>query len=163
MKNNISFEVENFSIVDEISNEQFAVVQVYVCHDGNNRHNMPISFDVLNKAKDTLKNKFLVAGYNGRDFKGHEPDERIVGFFPESSKMWFEEKNDRHYLVAEAVMSKIYAKWAYDVFKQSNDKSVSMEITVIGSDEDDEDKDVCPIKEFVFNGVTILGLSLIHI
>lgn len=158
MKNNLSFEVQKFSIMDDISDEQFAFVEVYVCHDGNNAHNMPISFEALDKAKNTLKNKFLVAGYNGRDFKGHEKDEMIVGFFPESSKMWFEEMNGKKYLVAEAIMSKIYAKWAYDIFVQSNKKDVSMEITVLETEEHDN---VTDIKEFVFNGVTILGNSQI--
>lgn len=156
MRDKLSFEVQNFSIMDDISDEQFAFVEVYVCHDGNNAHNMPISFEVLDRAKDTLKNKFLVAGYNGRDFKGHEKDEMIVGFFPESSKMWFEEVNGKKYLVAEAIMSKIYAKWAYDIFVQSNKKDVSMEITILDTEEHDN---VTNIKEFVFNGVTILGNS----
>lgn len=156
MRDKLSFEVQKFSIMDDISDEQFAFVKVYVCHDGNNAHNMPISFEALDRAKDTLKNKFLVAGYNGRDFKGHEKDEMIVGFFPESSKMWFEEVNGKKYLVAEAIMSKIYAKWAYDIFVQSNKKDVSMEITVLDTEEHDG---VTDIKEFVFNGVTILGNS----
>lgn len=156
MRDKLSFEVQNFSIMDDISDEQFAFVEVYVCHDGNNAHNMPISFEALDRAKDTLKNKFLVAGYNGRDFKGHEKDEMIVGFFPESSKMWFEEVNGKKYLVAEAIMSKIYAKWAYDIFVQSNKKDVSMEITILDTEEHDN---VTNIKEFVFNGVTILGNS----
>ena len=156
MRDKLSFEVQNFSIMDDISDEQFAFVEVYVCHDGNNAHNMPISFEVLDRAKDTLKNKFLVAGYNGRDFKGHEKNEMIVGFFPESSKMWFEEVNGKKYLVAEAIMSKIYAKWAYDIFVQSNKKDVSMEITILDTEEHDN---VTNIKEFVFNGVTILGNS----
>lgn len=156
MRDKLSFEVQKFSIMDDISDEQFAFVEVYVCHDGNNAHNMPISFEVLDRAKDTLKNKFLVAGYNGRDFKGHEKDEMIVGFFPESSKMWFEEVNGKKYLVAEAIMSKIYAKWAYDIFVQSNKKDVSMEITILDTEEHDN---VTNIKEFVFNGVTILGNS----
>lgn len=156
MRDKLSFEVQKFSIMDDISDEQFAFVEVYVCHDGNNAHNMPISFEVLDRAKDTLKNKFLVAGYNGRDFKGHEKNEMIVGFFPESSKMWFEEVNGKKYLVAEAIMSKIYAKWAYDIFVQSNKKDVSMEITILDTEEHDN---VTNIKEFVFNGVTILGNS----
>lgn len=156
MRDKLSFEVQKFSIMDDISDEQFAFVEVYVCHDGNNAHNMPISFEVLDRAKDTLKNKFLVAGYNGRDFKGHEKDEMIVGFFPESSKMWFEEVNGKKYLVAEAIMSKVYAKWAYDIFVQSNKKDVSMEITILDTEEHDN---VTDIKEFVFNGVTILGNS----
>ena len=78
-------DIENFEILpEEYSDEQLATVEIYVCHDGNNRHNVPISREALVKAKDTLKNKFLVAGFDGNDFEGHEPDEMIVGFFQES-------------------------------------------------------------------------------
>ena len=35
---------------------------------------MPIDLSVIKKAKRTLKNKFLVAGFDGDDFEGHEPD-----------------------------------------------------------------------------------------
>ena len=150
MENKLSFEVQKFDIMDDVSDEQFAFVEVYVCHDGNNAHNMPISLDSITRAKDTLKNKFLVAGYNGRDFKGHEKDEMIVGFFPESSKMRFEKIYGRTFLVAEAIMSKIYAKWAYDIFVQSNKKDVSMEITVLDSEEHDG---MTEIKNFVFSTI----------
>ena len=160
MENKLSFEVQKFSIMDNISDEQFAFVEVYVCHDGNNAHNMPISFEALEKAKDTLKNKFLVAGFDGDDFEGHEPDEQIVGFFPESSEMKFVEKDGRTYLVAQAIMSKIYAKWAYDVFVDDEDnyRSVSMEITVLGTEVNNDDG-LEHITKFVFNGVTLLGES----
>lgn len=155
MDKKISFEVENLNIVEELEDEQLAIVEVFVCHDGNNAHNMPISLSVLDKAKDTLKNKFLVAGFNGRDFEGHEPDEQIIGFFPESSKMSFVEKGGKNYLVAQAVMSKVYARWAYDLFVKDNERAVSMEITVFDWSESEDG--TTHIEGFVFNGVTILG------
>lgn len=153
-------DIENFEILpEEYSDEQLATVEIYVCHDGNNRHNVPISREALVKAKDTLKNKFLVAGFDGNDFEGHEPDEMIVGFFPESSKMKLEKRKGRTYLVAQAIMSKVYAKWAYDIFKEKgNQRDVSMEITVLRGQVDENDN-LLTIDEFVFNGVTILGLS----
>ena len=159
-KKTFNVDVENFEIVaEEYSDDQLAVVEVYVCHDGNNRHNVPISREALVKAKDTLKNKFLVAGFNGVDFEGHEPDEQIVGFFPESSKMRFELRGERTYLVAQAIMSKVYAKWAYDVFANGkNHRDVSMEITVLRGEVDEYDN-LLTIDEFVFNGVTILGVD----
>ena len=157
-KKKFNVDVENFEILDsEYSDDQLAIVEVYVCHDGNNRHNVPISRQALNKAKDTLKNKFLVAGFDGKDFEGHEPDEMIIGFFPESSKMSFKLMGGKTYLVAQAIMSKIYAKWAYEIFmKDGNHKDVSMEITVLKGDVDEFDN-LLTIEEFVFNGVTILG------
>ena len=160
MNKELSFEVEGFNVIDDYSDNQLAIVEIYVCHDGNNHHNMPIDLSVIKKAKKTLKNKFLVAGFDGDDFEGHEPDEQIVGFFPESSEMKFVEKDGRTYLVAQAIMSKIYAKWAYDVFVDDEDnyRSVSMEITVLGTEVNDDDG-LEHITKFVFNGVTLLGES----
>lgn len=160
MNKELSFEVEGFNVIDDYSDNQLAIVEVYVCHDGNNHHNMPIDLSVIKKAKKTLKNKFLVAGFDGDDFEGHEPDEQIVGFFPESSEMKFVEKDGRTYLVAQAIMSKIYAKWAYDVFVDDEDnyRSVSMEITVLGTEVNNDDG-LEHITKFVFNGVTLLGES----
>lgn len=156
----VSLDIENFEILpEEYSDEQLATVEIYVCHDGNNRHNIPIAREALVRAKDTLKNKFLVAGFDGNDFEGHEPDEMIVGFFPESSEMRFEKRKGRTYLVAQAIMSKVYAKWAYDIFcEKGNHRDVSMEITVLRGQVDENDN-LLTIDEFVFNGVTILGLS----
>ena len=160
MNKELSFEVEGVNVIDDYSDNQLAIVEVYVCHDGNNHHNMPIDLSVIKKAKKTLKNKFLVAGFDGDDFEGHEPDEQIVGFFPESSEMKFVEKDGKTYLVAQAIMSKIYAKWAYDVFVDDEDnyRSVSMEITVLGTEVNDDDG-LEHITKFVFNGVTLLGES----
>ena len=159
-KKTFNVDVENFEIVaEDYSDDQLAIVEVYVCHDGNNRHNVPISREALVKAKDTLKNKFLVAGFDGVDFEGHEPDEMIVGFFPESSKMRFELRGERTYLVAQAIMSKVYARWAYDIFANGkNHRDVSMEITVLRGEVDEYDN-LLTIDEFVFNGVTILGVD----
>lgn len=157
MDKKIAFDIDGFSVIDDYSDSQLAIVEIYVCHDGNNLHDMPIELSVLKKAKKTLKNKFLVAGFDGIDFEGHEKDEQIVGFFPESSEMKFVEKDGRTYLVAQAIMSKIYAKWAYDVFAQdvANERAVSMEITVLGTEIKDDGLEY--ITKFVFNGVTLLG------
>lgn len=157
MKNKVvSFEVEDLSILEEFSEDQLAIVEVYVCHDGNNAHNLPISLETLKKCADTLKNKFLVAGFDGIDFEGHEKDERIIGFFPESTKIRYEEKDGKTFLVADAILSKVYADWAYNIFVGENDRAVSMEITVLEfADQDDEG--LQEILSFVFNGVTVLG------
>ena len=159
MDKKISFEVQGFDVIDDYSDNQFAIAEIYVCHDGNNLHNMPIDLSVIKKAKKTLKNKFLVASFDGDDFEGHEPDELIVGVFPESSEMKFVEKNGKTYLVAQAIISKVYAKWAYDVFVEDEDnkRAVSMEITVLGTELQDDGLE--HITKFVFNGVTLLGES----
>lgn len=157
MNKKVSFGIDGFSVIDDYSDNQLAIVEIYVCHDGNNLHNMPIELSALKKAKRTLKNKFLVAGFDGIDFEGHEPDEQIVGFFPESSEMKFKKKDGKTYLVAHAIMSKVYASWAYEVFLNdvNNKRDVSMEITVLETEKKDDGLEY--ITKFVFNGVTLLG------
>lgn len=154
--NNILFDIDSFSVT-EVMDDRYAVVKIEVCHDGNNKHNMPIKLSTLKKASNTLKNTYIVAGFDGSDFEGHEPDEMIIGHFPESSKITYNKKNGKTFLVAEAMMSKIYATWAYEQFVKQNHKGVSMEISVtkMGKEVDGQQE----IKEFVFNGVTILGDS----
>ena len=158
MNKKVDLKIDKFDVIDDYSDDQLAIVEVYVCHDGNNLHDMPIDLSVIKKAKKTLRNKFLVAGYDGEDFEGHEPDEQIVGFFPESSEMKFVEKDGRTYLVAQAIMSKIYANWAYEIFlDEENNRAVSMEITVLALEVKEDGLE--HITKFVFNGVTLLGKS----
>lgn len=159
MKKKLRFNIGGLNIIDNYSDENLAIVEVYVCHDGDNHHHLPIPLSSIEEAKKTLLNKPLVAGFNGFDFKGHEEDEEIVGIFPESSHMEFVEKDGRTYLVAHAIMYKLYAKWAYDVFVKdpNNYKSVSMEITVLETETRDDGLEY--ITKFIFNGVTLLGDS----
>ena len=87
MNKKLKLGIENFSIVDDMSDDQLAIVEVYVCHDGNNLHDMPIELSVLKNAKKTLKNKFLVAGYDGDDF---EADMAKMAADPETQRWWAE-------------------------------------------------------------------------
>lgn len=154
--NNLKFDIEEMKVIDEISDSQLAILEVYVCHDGMNLHEKPISLDTIKKASHTLINKFLVAGYNGVDFKSHEKDQLITGFFPSENDIRYAEKNGKTYLVANAIMSKVYAQWAYDIFVNSeNKKSVSMEITVLATEIKEDGYEW--ITSFLFNGVTILN------
>lgn len=55
MDKKISFEVQGFDVIDDYSDNQFAIAEIYVCHDGNNLHNMPIDLSVIKKAKKDFK------------------------------------------------------------------------------------------------------------
>lgn len=151
----VSLSVDGLEVSNEVLDNHLAILEVYVCHDGNNAHNLPIKLETIKDAQESLKNKPLVAGFDGFDFEGHEVDEVLIGYFPESSNMKYVEKNGRVYLVAEAIMPKLYATWAYDIFKRDKNKSVSMEIEVLDFEELDDKK--TEIKKFIFNAVTVLG------
>ena len=63
-KKKLSLGVDRFSVIDDFSDDQLAIVEIWVCHDGNNLHDMPIDLSVIKQAKKTVKNKFLVAGFD---------------------------------------------------------------------------------------------------
>lgn len=150
----LKFNIDSATLLKSVSDDQLAIAEVYVCHDGNNSHNMPITLESLKEASSTILNKFLVADYDGYDFLDHTKTQRILGFFPAENDLRFIEKDGKTYFVANAIISKVYVPWAYDLFASENYKSVSMEISVLETEEID---DLTYIKKFVFNGVTILG------
>jgi hypothetical protein len=152
----LKFAIDEIKIIQELSDSQLAIAEVYVCHDGMNSHELPISLDILKKATPTLINKFLVAGFDGEDFKSHERQKQlIIGFFPKENDFKYVKKNDKTYLVANVIISKIYAKWAFDIFSKNNYKECSMEITILKTEIKEDGYEW--ILNFVFNGVTVLG------
>lgn len=156
----IKFDIDKMAIRDEVSDDHLAILEVYVCHTQNNAHNYPISLEALENATPTLFNKFFVADFNGKDFMGHEKDEMIIGFFPKENNMRFseEDKDGKVHLIAEVIMSKIYAQWAYNIFlKGGNERPVSMEIDIIETEVKEDGLEW--LTNFVFRGVTVLGLD----
>ncbi len=152
----LKFEIDKAKILHDASEDQLAILEIYVCHDGLNKHNMLIDIDTIKAAVPTLMNKFLVAGFDGEDFEGHEPDEQIIGFFPKENNIRYETlENGKTYLVCNAILSKYYASWAYDVFvDDTNYRSVSMEICV--AEKELTKYGIPEIKSFILNGVKVL-------
>ena len=152
----LKYSLEKFEILDENLDSDFALCKIYICSDGKNLHGIEISLQAIMEAQESLKNKYLVAKINneGNDFEGHEFDERIIGHFPESSKMEIVQYKNRNFLTAQALISKVYASKDYFILSKNNNKGVSMEIKDI---EWDENFNV--ITNFSFHGVTVLGDS----
>lgn len=157
MADNINLPIERVDLLQEISDEQLAIAEVWICCEGMTLNNIAFRLDAIEKAIPSLYNKFLVAGNSGLDFMGHEgKDQLILGFFPKENNVRFKRKNGTLYLVANAIISKVYAEWAIDLFKHRNYREVSMEIIVVDKEDvDGEDW----VTEFVFLGVTVLGAS----
>ncbi len=156
----VNFAIDKMKILQEVSDDQLALVEVYVCHDNMNAHELPIDIKALKQAESTLFNKFLVAGFDGYDFTNHAKKQLIVGFFPKENSVRYEEVADKDgniktYFVAQAIMSKIYATWAYELFLEDNYKEVSMEISVLEKEKRDDGYQW--ITSYLYNGVTILG------
>jgi hypothetical protein len=155
----IQFEVDEIKLIKEFSDSQLAIAQVKVCHDGMNKHELPIAFDTMKKAEPTLINKWLVAGWSGNDFKGHEgKEQRIIGFFPKENDFKYIEENGKTYFVANAIISKLYASWAFEVFEKNNFRECSMEIAVLETENKEDGFEW--ITNYVYNAVTVLGVGV---
>ena len=152
----MKYALEKFEIIDENLDSDFALCKIYICSDGKNLHGIEVSLQAIIEAQESLKNKYLVAKLNTEenDFEGHEADERIIGHFPESSKMEIVQYKNRNFLTAQALISKVYASKDYFILANNNNKGVSMEIKDIVWNED-----YTVINNFSFHGVTILGDS----
>lgn len=153
MNRTLKFAIDKITLI-ELSDSQNALVEVKVCHTGMNAHQLPIPLEALQNASETIINKWLVAGWDGEDFKGHEKDQRIIGFFPKENNFRYIEENGKTYFVANAIISKLYADWAFEIFKEENFRECSMEIMILETQEKDGFE---WIMSYIYNAVTILG------
>lgn len=175
--------IKKFSIEDvKLYREQgedpdFAYVQLYCLAEGNNSHHNPISREVLERDAETFKGKFIVAKYD--KFKGdvlsHESDEVVIGYIPPNEKIKFALKEvdgvEKEFVVVNGLLSKVYAKEVIDLFRTTNERSVSCEFSCATEYEENEygrpidenglELDVDnPILSYHIFGITVLGLAI---
>lgn len=157
MKQILKFTVEDIKLIQELSDSQLAIAEVKVCHDNMNLHEKPIDLLAMKNASSTLINKWLVAGFDGwKDFKGHEGKAQlIIGFFPKENDFRYIEEDGKTFFIANAIISKNYASWAYEIFQKENLKECSMEITVLETEQRDDGFEW--ITSYIYNAVTVLG------
>lgn len=184
MKNKIiSLPIKNILFSDEVADDkQLRKVTLQICKEGLvPTHNLIIEKSAIEGAKESIYNKPLLCAYevdddgNKTDFLGHEMKyklikngnsyefkieyiEQPVGVIPESCNVRFETIDDEEWLCADAYLYAEYCADAVRILDESDGKkSVSMEITVVESEED-ENK-IPHINKFIFKGVTLLGES----
>jgi outer membrane murein-binding lipoprotein Lpp len=151
----MQFSIDRLELIEEINDSQFALLDVYVCHDNLNSHNLNIPLETIQRAANTLLGKPLTYSYKNGDFLEHEKIQFPMGYFLENNDIRYVQENGKTYLVARAVLWKVYCEDAYSVFCMDEEKEVSMEIIVLEKDENNN------IIDFVFRGVTVLG-SMYH-
>lgn len=153
----LNFSIDRIEFLQELSDSQLAIGRVWICCEGDNLHKLPITYEALENAIPTLYNKFLVAGFDGIDFEGHERRQLILGFFPKENDVKIQPNDEGiNFITANVIISKLYADWAYDIFCSDNYRAVSMEILVTEQEERDG---LDWITEFCFAGVTVLGIE----
>ena len=160
MRKNIKFEnsgeIRDFK---EYNENKLAVAKVCVLSTAPNSHQLNISEEVLKRDIGSIRGNFLVAHMLAGDATTHTPSEVPVGYFLPNEPIEFEEvEQDGEKIVkawAYAVLSKQYAKSAYDMFVSDNHRATSIEMTVVVSDNDEHE-----VVSFDAYGSTILGKTV---
>ena len=47
----VSLSVDGLEVSDEVLDNHLAIIEVYVCHDGNNAHNLPIKLETIKESQ----------------------------------------------------------------------------------------------------------------
>lgn len=158
----LNFDVDRIEFEKEKSN-RFRKGVIYAFADGPNAHTHPISSEVLTKCANSIYDIPIVCKYCDfvEDFLAHEEDEIPIGFVKETTARYsnpirFEKLDDgRTFIVIEGLIWQKYSGNAIEVMERSDKrKSVSVELVVTDGEEVDGKIEV---KEFVFQGITILG------
>jgi len=175
---------KNRKVVFENVQSDLTPVKLYVCCTGKvPSHDIYFEKKAIesDEAKNSIKNKPLLCAYEkdeqGKptDFKGHEYDykfvtengirtlkivyeEQPVGIIPETNNYTLEvDSRGETWIVVEAYIFNEYCDDAVRIIEDNNGiKSISMEIEVLDSHEDEEDG-LKHIDLFKFQGVTLLG------
>ena len=159
-----NFEVDNFKVVEENSNSQFATLEIDVCRSGRNSHEMPISRSAIEYAANSIKGKPILAAFDvlDTDFLAHEENEQPVGFFIEEEPQIIEKEYDGNpelFIRAKGKVWKRYFDNAMNIFKRKGGKTdVSMEIDMLDFQEPEYGKEGF-INIFSILGCTLLGVK----
>ena len=84
-----TFAVDDAKIIDEDPNSRFAKLELDFFASGENRHEMYVSEETLERTSDTIKNVPLVWIYDifYDDIGGHDVEEVPCGFVPETAEI----------------------------------------------------------------------------
>lgn len=158
MEKDFKFAVEDIQRlnVEEYDENEYCVARMKFLSTRPNSHGLKFSEEVLRRDAKTVLGTWIVAEMLAGDFLTHTPAESIIGIVPKNQDVEFVEADDG-YLDAyvDVVLSKRYAKDAYDVFVKDNDRSVSIEFNY-SHPEDDEYE----VENYVIRGTTILGKTV---
>ena len=165
--------IATFEEESDVSNDGFMHLLFKVCHAGENRNYSNISKENLEKYKDTIKYRPVLASIitspddaSVLDFNSHDIEiddngnpiyiEKQVGCFTADEPfLQYDEQNDKTYLMAHAVIPEEYTASAYIIRRKGGTK-VSCEIA-IDTMNYNEDTGILDIIDFSFLGCCLLG------
>jgi len=161
MNKNLSFAIENATIVEEIDGSQFALTKIEAFHSGQSLNDTLCDPEILRKTASTIFEKPIVFEYsNYSDFGSHtqKGKQTINAGFVVPNQMEFTETEDgRLSLVVFAKVWKKYCGQFLNIFKNSgtNERKVSVEMEVTDSTEDENG--LLNLLDFTYTAICVLG------
>lgn len=157
-------EIENPKTLQEINDSQFTKVRIKAFSTGVTKHNYAFNEDVLKAAAFSILGKPVLYKYNmwTDDASSHEPDEIQCGFIPKDEtdadiSFEYDGETGKTFLYVNAYLWKVYQEKLIDILQRDNGvKSVSVEMWLIEYVDNGGNSPI-DVKQFIFNGVTILG------
>lgn len=159
MDKKVSFQNESgLKDFQEFAENKLAIAKVCVLSTAPNSHELNISEEVLRRDIGTIRGNFLVAHMINGEAGSHDKEEVPVGYFIPNKDIEFEEVEENGQKVvkawAYAVLSKQYAKEAYEMFTRDNHRATSIEMAVVVGEDEHE------VISFDAYGSTILGVDI---
>ena len=158
MEKDFKFAVEDIQRlnVEEYDENEYCVARMKFLSTRPNSHGLKFSEEVFRRDAKSVLGTWIVAEILAGDFLTHTPAESIIGIVPKDQDVEFVEADDGYIdAYVDVVLSKRYAKDAYDVFVKDNNRSVSIEFNY-SHPEDDEYE----VESYVIRGTTILGKTV---
>lgn len=152
----VKFNIDLLMNYIDDENPDYGVLRLNFLSDGHNAHGIPITEEILKNCAKTILGKPIVAKYNTytNDAEGHETDEVMVGYIPETAQIEFEDSDNGIFACVDGLISKLYASNVYELYKSNNQRAVSVEMNLLWSDENETS-----LEAFTIRGVTLLGLT----
>lgn len=171
-----------YSVDESFDNESFLKLRLRVCHDGISPNKTHFTKEVMEDAKETIKNKPILAHVKydddgkptlgSHDYHVEEDrlnegeykiiyDEQPIGVIPEDCNFTIEEYDGKNYVFVDAYIWRNYSNYAEQLLEDSINTKLSMEISIPDDKISFNAKEkYWDISEFKFRGVTMLNDNL---
>jgi hypothetical protein len=157
----LDFEINDVKL-ERLIDDTTALVKLRIVTEGQNKHNLPMSIDVIKEAAErSLRGKPILATYSNwrGDLEGHRrpQDSEPIGYIIETQNFEYSDTPTGKALFALGLLWKRYAPYQTESIYDGKDhsKSVSMEISVDSLI--DENNPSAGISSMSFLGICVLG------
>lgn len=153
------FSIYDIQEVETDNSQEFFYARICVLSTRPNSHKVLITKEILERDGQSILGKWIVAdttNYGYENNMSHSINETIVGIIPKDSKIeYVTDEEGFTSMYVEGILSKLYGKKVFDMFKNNNKHNVSVEMQTADLSKDEYGN--IPIEALNICAVTILG------